>query len=160
MPLGHLCQVQTVDLRKSTGMNPRRGIKHLQCASSDQAGIRTRARQCRPVNQIASQPRKGSAQSRVLFPLTGSTSSADTATDGSVYIDQVHRPVSLLRFPEKGGHSVELARYPDVGDYSAQFAVRPDGRAVWKQPITIYNSDYHKLSFPPISHRLHTRALT
>ena len=84
---------------------------------------------------IARLPGKGSSAPRVLFPLTNAIWSADTGADGSVYVDQVERPVSLLRLSLKGGHTVELARYQDVGDYSTQFKALPDGRVVWKQQI-------------------------
>jgi hypothetical protein len=82
---------------------------------------------------ITAQPMHGTSQPRVLFPSTSSTLAADTARDGSVYIDQVDRPVSLLRFPATGGHAVELARY-QATDFG-HFILLPDGRAVWKQQI-------------------------
>jgi hypothetical protein len=63
-----------------------------------------------------------------LFPLVGSAWDADTGTDGSVYIDQVERPVSLMSL-SAGEHATELAHYPLYND-DAQSAVLVDGRAV------------------------------
>jgi hypothetical protein len=83
--------------------------------------------------QIAALPRNGGAQPRVLFPLTSMAWAIDTAPDGTLYIDQVNRSTSLLRFSLQGGHAVELARVEH--DAASQFAALPDGRAVWEQHV-------------------------
>jgi hypothetical protein len=70
----------------------------------------------------------------MLFPLTSNAWNADTGPDSAVYIDQLERPVSLLRFSASGGHAVELGHYP-LHDDDAQFAVLGDGRAVWKEQV-------------------------
>ena len=76
----------------------------------------------------------GRSVPRMLFPLTAAAWSADTGPDNAVYLDQVERPVSLLRFPAGGGHAVELAQYP-LHDDDAEFAVLGEGRAVWKEQV-------------------------
>jgi hypothetical protein len=60
---------------------------------------------------------------------------ADVGPDGAVYIDQMDRPVSLLRFSASGGHAAEVARYP-LQDYDCQFAILGDGRVVWKEQVS------------------------
>jgi hypothetical protein len=85
--------------------------------------------------QVAGMAPTGGASPHVLFPLTSMAWSADTAVDGSVYVDEVNRPVSLVRFSQKGGHAVELARYPELDGFFVQFAALPDGRVVWKQQV-------------------------
>jgi eukaryotic-like serine/threonine-protein kinase len=82
--------------------------------------------------QVAAVERDGSSQPRVLFPLTSNVWSSDTGAGGSVYLDQLNRSMSLLRFSPRGGHAVEIARFP-LEDYVAEFAALPDGRAVWSQ---------------------------
>ena len=68
---------------------------------------------------------------QVLLPLTNMTYAMDTAQDGSLYMDQVRRGTSLVRFPLRGGHAEELASLP--AQDTTQFAVLPDGRVVWQQ---------------------------
>jgi hypothetical protein len=66
-----------------------------------------------------------------VLPLTNMTYAMDTAQDGSLYMDQVERGATLVRFPLRGGHAEELARLP--AQDTTQFAVLPDGRVVWQQ---------------------------
>ena len=80
--------------------------------------------------QIVSVLRTGGTP-RVLFPLTNMAYAMDTALDGSLYVDQVQRGATLVRFPVRGGHAEELARLPTQD--TTQFAVLPDGRVIWQQ---------------------------
>jgi predicted Ser/Thr protein kinase len=83
---------------------------------------------------IAALASDGRSVPRMLFPLTSSAWNTDAGPDGALYIDQLERPVSLLRFSASGGHAVELGHYP-LHDDDAQFAVLGDGRAVWKEQV-------------------------
>jgi hypothetical protein len=81
---------------------------------------------------ILSLPLKGSAALRTLFPATAFAFGMDTALDGSIYLDQSDRTVTLQRFPVSGGHAVQVAQYP-IQDVFTQFASLADGRFVWLQ---------------------------
>jgi len=84
-------------------------------------------------NDVTAVPRMGLSQPRVLFPLTSMAWALDTAPDGTLYVDQVERDSTLLRFSLKGGPAVRLGRIPVLEGASSQFAALPDGRAVWEE---------------------------
>ena len=110
--------------RAAAGRNPDRA----QGVSRDGQSVLFAER--RP-HQILSVPRKGGAP-QVLFPLTNMTYAVDTAQDGSLYLDQVQRATSLVRFSPQGGHAEQLASLPEH-DSEPRFAVLPDGRMVWQE---------------------------
>ena len=67
-----------------------------------------------------------------LLNLTGQVYSMDTGPDGSLYLDQVDRPMDLVRFSPKGGRVERLATLAGAAAID-NFAVLPDGRAVWPE---------------------------
>jgi len=83
--------------------------------------------------QVLAYPRNGRASKRILFSVMSSPVTMDSGPDGSVYIDQVARPITIARFPESGGHIERLA---DLGEQTPQLpalAALPDGRLVVQQ---------------------------
>ena len=55
------------------------------------------------LHQIVSIPRTGTRPLRTLLTLTAAPWSLDTAPDGSLYVDQVDRPMDILKIPRSGG---------------------------------------------------------
>jgi hypothetical protein len=55
------------------------------------------------LHQIVAIPRSGSGPLQVLMTLTTAPRLMDAGPDGSLYLDQVERPLELLRFPVTGG---------------------------------------------------------
>ena len=82
---------------------------------------------------------KGHLRTPNLLTLTSSLYSIDTGADGSIYVDQVERPVDVVRFSAQGGRTQKIATLagfeapgsPTLDDES--FAVLADGRAVVTQ---------------------------
>jgi eukaryotic-like serine/threonine-protein kinase len=60
------------------------------------------------LHRIVEIPRSGASTTRTLMTLTSTVWSLDAARDGSLYVDQVDRPLQLLRFPSTGGTPEEL----------------------------------------------------
>jgi hypothetical protein len=91
------------------------------------------------LEQIVAIPRSGRGESRVLFSLTNAVFALDAGLDGSIYVDQLERPVELLRFSSQGGRSEKISTLlpyeaPGSSWFADQgFAVLPDGRAVLAQ---------------------------
>ena len=81
------------------------------------------------LTRILSIPVDGSAPAQPLFTLTMPGYALDTGADGGIYLDQIDRPVDVIRFPAEGGHVERIASVlrPATND----FAALPDGRAVW-----------------------------
>ena len=67
-----------------------------------------------------------------LLNLTSQVYSMDTGPDGSLYLDQVDRPMDLVSFSAKGGRVERLATLAGAAAMD-NFAVLPDGRAVWPE---------------------------
>jgi len=81
------------------------------------------------LTRILSIPIDRSAPAQPLFTLTMPVYSLDTGADGSIYVDQMDRPVDVIRFEEKGGRVERIARLPrPAANY---FAALPGGRAAW-----------------------------
>jgi len=80
------------------------------------------------LHQVVAVPRSGSGPARVLLTLTSSPWLMDAGPDGSIYVDQVDRPIQVLRFPPSGGAPEVLAttEAPSIG-FSAPVEF-PDGR--------------------------------
>jgi hypothetical protein len=55
------------------------------------------------LHQIVAIPRTGSGPAQMLMTLTTEPWVMDAGPDGSLYLDQVERPLELLRFPVTGG---------------------------------------------------------
>jgi hypothetical protein len=91
------------------------------------------------LEQIVAIPRSGRGASRVLFSLMNTVYTLDAGLDDSIYVDQVERPVELLRFSIQGGRPEKISTllpYEAPGSsWQADegFAVLPDGRAVLTQ---------------------------
>ncbi|MGD0873289.1 MAG: protein kinase [Bryobacteraceae bacterium] len=91
------------------------------------------------VAQILSIPRSGRGSPTPLLSLTNTVFAVDSGADGSIYVDQVDRPVDLLRFSVQGGHVERIATLPAYeapgAPYldSESFAILPDGRVVLTQ---------------------------
>lgn len=90
--------------------------------------------------QILSVPRSGHGPPTPLLTLTNAVFTLDSGADGNIYVDQVERPVDLLRFPIQGGRAERIARLQGFEEPGApyidseSFAILPDGRAVVTQP--------------------------
>jgi len=93
------------------------------------------------VEQIVSIPRGGRGAFQVLFSLTGTVYNLDGGLNGSIYLDQVERPLNVLRFAAEGGRVEKIATLPGFEAPGAPsgtregFAVLPDGRAVVTQTM-------------------------
>src|SRR5438477_2691190 len=61
------------------------------------------------LHQVVAVPRSGSGPVQVLMTLTTPPWIMDAGPDGSVYLDQVDRPVRVLPFPPSGGTPEVLA---------------------------------------------------
>jgi WD40 repeat protein len=80
------------------------------------------------LHQVVAVPRSGSGPVQVLLTLTTSPWLMDAGPDGSVYLDQVDRPLQVLRFPPSGGTPEVLATTEARAiDFSAPVEF-PDGR--------------------------------
>jgi eukaryotic-like serine/threonine-protein kinase len=79
--------------------------------------------------QIVRVPRDGSATHEVLFSIPSALSLRllSTGRDGSVYLDLVDRPRTVVRFPTSGGEPEELLQLNVISDLQA---VLPGGRFV------------------------------
>ena len=80
------------------------------------------------LHQIVALPRSGSGPVQVLTTLTTAPWLMDAGPDGTIYLDQVERPLELLRFPVSGGTPEVIASsetYPPKNMQPVEF---PDGR--------------------------------
>jgi hypothetical protein len=68
-----------------------------------------------------------------LLTLTSLVWTLDSGADGSIYLDQVDRPVSVLRFRPEGGHAERIATV--IGETADDFAVLPDGRTALQELV-------------------------
>jgi eukaryotic-like serine/threonine-protein kinase len=55
------------------------------------------------LHRIVEIPRSGASTAKTMMTLTSAPWSLDAARDGSVYVDQVDRPLQVLKFPSNGG---------------------------------------------------------
>jgi predicted Ser/Thr protein kinase/WD40 repeat protein len=82
--------------------------------------------------RVAVVSRDGRVETPYVAAMTNVIDSLDGGPDGSIYLDQVDRPMYLLRFSASGGHAGKVATFPpQLG--SASIAVLPDGRIVIEQ---------------------------
>lgn len=82
------------------------------------------------LHQIVAIPRSGSEPVQVLMTLTRPPWWMDAGPDGSLYLDQVDRPLEVLRFPVSGGTPEVIAAsetYPAANMQPVEF---PDGRVL------------------------------
>ncbi len=80
------------------------------------------------LHQVVAVPRSGSGPVQVLMTLTTPPWIMDAGPDGSIYLDQVDRPLQVLRFPPSGGTPEVLATTESRAlDLSAPVEF-PDGR--------------------------------
>ena len=86
------------------------------------------------LTRIFSIPIDRSAPAEPLFTLTMPVYSLDTGADGSIYLDQMDRPVDVIRFTEKGGPVERIARVPRPA--TNEYAALPGGRAVWIELVS------------------------
>ena len=86
------------------------------------------------LTRILSIPVDGSAPAQPLFTLTAPVYSLDTGADGGIYLDQLDRPVEVIRFPAEGGHVERIASVLKTA--TNDFAALPDGRAVWMEFVS------------------------
>jgi hypothetical protein len=91
------------------------------------------------LERIVSVPISGRGPVRPLLSLTSAVFDVDAGPDGSIYLDQVERPVHLLRFSAQEGRVERIANLPGYEAPGApwnadeNFAVLPDGRVVLTQ---------------------------
>ncbi len=85
--------------------------------------------------------RDGRTTTRLPLTLTTATSSFDADAGGNIYLDQLDRPVELLRTPVQGGRAEKVASLMSYTAPGAPWgsdellAVLPDGRAVVTEGI-------------------------
>jgi predicted Ser/Thr protein kinase len=82
------------------------------------------------LHRIVAIPRSGRGSIRTLITLTSAPWALDAAPDGALYVDQVDRPLDVLRLPRSGGTPEVLA---SLESYSQEFAPPvefSDGRIV------------------------------
>jgi len=80
------------------------------------------------LHQVVAVPRSGSGPAQVLLTLTTPPWLMDAGPDGSIYLDQVDRPMQILRYPPSGGTPEVLATTDARAiDFSAPVEF-PDGR--------------------------------
>jgi eukaryotic-like serine/threonine-protein kinase len=80
-------------------------------------------------------PANGRGPTRTLFTATSQAWFLDTGPDGGIYLDQIDRPIHVLRFPAEGGHAEVVGAIATSGvagffNDVHTFAVLPDGRLV------------------------------
>jgi hypothetical protein len=80
------------------------------------------------LHQIVAVPRSGSGPVQVLMTLTTAPWLMDVGPDGSLYLDQVERPLQLLRFPVSGGTPEVIASSETYPPEFMQPVELPDGR--------------------------------
>jgi eukaryotic-like serine/threonine-protein kinase len=91
------------------------------------------------VIRIEAVGRNGHILQSSLLTLTSAVLSLEPAADGSLYLDQMERPVDVVRFSAQGGHAQRIAAFPDYEAPGSPaldeqiFAVLPDGRAAVTQ---------------------------
>jgi hypothetical protein len=83
--------------------------------------------------RITAIPRRNRGPVSSLFTLTSLVWTLDSGAGGSIYLDQVDRPVSVLRFRPEGGHAERIATV--IGETADDFAVLPDGRTVLQELV-------------------------
>jgi hypothetical protein len=82
------------------------------------------------LHRIAAIPRSGHSPVQTLMTLTSAAWSLDPAPDGSLYVDQIERPLEILRLSASGGTPEVLAdaeAYP-YPSWTASPVEFPDGR--------------------------------
>jgi hypothetical protein len=82
------------------------------------------------LHRIVAVPRSGRGPAQTVMTLTSAAWGLDPAPDGSLYVDQIERPLEILRFPMSGGTPEVLAStetYPYPG-WVAPPVELPDGR--------------------------------
>ena len=84
------------------------------------------------LHRVVEIPSSGASTARTLLSLTSGIWSLDEARDGSLYVDQVDRPLQMLKYPVTGGtpevlESVENASSAAQYEQPADF---PDGRII------------------------------
>jgi hypothetical protein len=80
------------------------------------------------LHQIVAIPRSGSGPVQVLMTLTTAPWSIDAGPDGTIYLDQVERPLEILRFPVSGGTPEVIASSETYAEVDMQPVELPDGR--------------------------------
>ena len=82
-------------------------------------------------HRLVEVPRDGGNNVRTLLTVTMAPWFLDVARDGSIYVDQVHRPSQLLRYPVSGGEPEQLGVAPGFVAYGHGGAISlPDGRVL------------------------------
>ncbi len=83
------------------------------------------------LHRILEVPRDGSDNVRTIITLTMGPWFMDASRDGSIYVDQVHQPTELLRFPASGGVPEQLGISPSFLSYDhGGVLALPDGRVL------------------------------
>jgi eukaryotic-like serine/threonine-protein kinase len=80
------------------------------------------------LHRIVAIPRSGSGPARALEALTSMPWELDVAPDGSIYVDQVDRPLEILKLPQAGGTPEVLASSEFYSPYDAVPVELSDGR--------------------------------
>jgi Tol biopolymer transport system component len=80
------------------------------------------------LHRIIAIPRSGTSPVRTLIMLTSMPWSLDVASDGNLYVDQVERPLEILRLPLSGGTPEVLESVESYTQYNAAPVEFPDER--------------------------------
>jgi hypothetical protein len=80
------------------------------------------------LRQIVAIPRFGSGPGQPLITLTAKPWLMDAGSDGTLYLDQVERPLQILRFPVSGGTPEVITASEDYPAEWMQPVEFPDGR--------------------------------
>ena len=83
------------------------------------------------LHRVISIPRQGTGPIRTLFSLTLGPDYMDVDKDGDIYLDQVDRPLQVLRFPAAGGTPEMLFSSEGVASRGSVTVPLADGRVVF-----------------------------
>jgi hypothetical protein len=82
------------------------------------------------LHRVISIPRNGTGAIRTLVSLTLPTWFMDVDKDGNLYLDQIDRPIQLLRFSASGGSPELLAGSENASMYGFMTSLLPNGRVL------------------------------
>jgi hypothetical protein len=111
-----------------------RGVSRARFQTESRGGAESSARRSvlidlpsGSLHQIVSVPRSGSGGVQVLMTLSTPVWIMDFEADGSIFVDQVERPLQVLRFPASGGTPEVIAVSETYPPSFMQPVAFPDG---------------------------------
>ena len=82
------------------------------------------------LHRVLSIPRNGAGAIRTVVSVTSPIWFMDVDKDGNLYLDQIDRPIQLLRFPASGGTPEMLAGSENASMHGFMTSLMPDGRVL------------------------------